>query len=104
MSTVDIGELRRELERYVALAAQPGTSPSLLHDADRLLAFMPLLLDELEQLRAIVGKAELAGWRKAVAALRDGERFYPWLRDFEPPSIGQRELYAAYLEALVNRD
>ena len=53
MSTVDTAEVRRTLEHYVALAvSHAATDPAWLLRADRLLAYLPLLLDEVEQQRA----------------------------------------------------
>lgn len=49
MSTVDLTEVRRQAERYVARAA---VGAATLLDADALLAYLPLLLNEVEQLRA----------------------------------------------------
>lgn len=57
MATIDIGEVRRRLETYAVLTAVGGPDVSDLHMllvADRLLAYLPMLLDELEQLRTEV--------------------------------------------------
>jgi hypothetical protein len=48
VSTVDIAEVRRRLDRYVTRAA---VGAGTLLDADTVLAYMPMLLDEVEQLR-----------------------------------------------------
>lgn len=54
--------------------------------------------DVVDELIGYRTSCERIGYRKAVDALRDDERFYVWLRDHGPAgTIGQRELLACYL-------
>ena len=70
MSTVDLNEVRRNAERYVTRVA---VGAATLLDADALLAYLPMLLDELEQLRQQQRLNDRAGTGRDLLAVGDAQ-------------------------------
>lgn len=75
MSTVDITELRREIEEHCTAMTSPHWSwDTVARRADRILAKLPLLLDELEHLRADVSAVRDAAHRRILAYQKGDEQ------------------------------
>lgn len=94
MGTIDIAEVRRRLERYAVLSHTPGLSDrEMLVCADLTLAYLPMLLDELERRRWTMAK-----WRPEYG-LRTGENVH-WISADE---LAVRARAARYGYPLVRR-